>query len=175
MLPFFFSNQNSKGFITTFFIIFLRSFKIILHAHPHHADQNCLSALQEISKSWKTFQRFTDKPKSFKLAMVGGIKLNSKVSLDLMKLENKLVLHVLELRTNFLSACFLAGESMEEIWQTSICYWSSINTGYSYLMEVDPESSFIFTNPKFGAMTSFSGIQIKLSRVKSHSYGGAGE
>lgn len=81
-------------------------------AHSDHADQNFLNMLQEILQSCETFQMLSNKPKSFKIANLEDINFNSEIALFFWNLYNRPVLHVVDLKTNFSSTFFLAGESL---------------------------------------------------------------
>lgn len=148
-------------------------FNLIKRAHPRHATPQTRSFLAEISKACGTCQHFSPKPQSFKVSFPGGITFNSKVAIDLMKLNNKPVLHVVDIQTHFSAAAFLPDESLESVWLTFLKCWASVYTGFPDVIKADQGS--VFTTPRFGQIASSAGINIDLSGIESHNSLGAGE
>lgn len=88
-----------------------------------------------------------------------------------MKLDNNTVLHVVDLRTKFSSACFLFRKSGEDDWHKLIHSCSSIYTDYSGIAKVNQGS--IFNYVKFRATDRSLGIHFRISVEESHNFLGA--
>lgn len=71
-----------------------------------------IATLQKILQSCETYQRLQVIPDVLSLPSQ-RYKVNSEIASYLMELDNTTVIHVVDLQTNFSSACFLAGELLK--------------------------------------------------------------
>ena len=136
-------------------ILFTRQELYHLHRHFHHpSSRNLLvlikrsmlahmdkimkDMLDEISRSCETCQIYSQKPQRFKVSLPNEKTIfNREVSLDLMWLGGKAVLHILDIYTHFNSAAFLKGQTVEHVWDAFLSCWSTLYTGHPSKMKVD--------------------------------------
>lgn len=149
-------------------------YNLIKKATPNQADSNTLNILNQISESCTTCQTFSSKPYRFRVSIPPEkIIFNEEISLDLMWLGKRPVLHVVDTHTNFGSASFLRGQSAEQVWNSFIECWCAIYTGYPTKMRLDQGSNFKST--KWRDYCDSVGISIQYSGVESHNSIGNGE
>ena len=87
-------------------------FQLIRRAQPANADTNTKRTIQEISDRCGTCQMFGKKPLSFKVSAnipnAGDqLTFNRQVDLDVLWIQGRPVLHIVDHETHFSSACFL--------------------------------------------------------------------
>lgn len=90
-----------------------------------------------------------------------------------MWLEGKAALHVVDTQTNFGSAAFLRGQTVEHVWESFIECWSSIYTGFPEIMKVDQGSAF--KSVRWKRLCEEVGTVTQESGVESHNSLGSGE
>jgi transposase InsO family protein len=99
--------------------------------------------------------------------------------MDLMLINGKVVLHVIDSATRFNAATFLDshlesfGQSSDGIWDAFIDIWCSIYTGYPDRLRIDSGSAF--TSVKWKTLIESRGITLSISGVKAHNSLGIGE
>ncbi len=101
------------------------------------------------------------------------ITFNDVVSLDLMFLEGKAVLHVVDLQTRLNAAKFLKAQSVNAVWSAFLQCWSNAYSGPARIIRVDQGSQL--TAKRFCEFAEAAGIQIADSGVEGHNALGAGE
>lgn len=67
---------------------------------------------------------------------------NQELAIDLVWLEKKLVLHIVENHTEFQNAIPISTKRAEDIWYEFVEGWASLYVGYPNLIRLDQESSF---------------------------------
>lgn len=88
-------------------------------------------------------QREADGPHRFRVSLpYEECVINRIVSMDLMKLYGKSVLHVVDRDTKFAAACFLAGESSSSVWEAFLSVWVSPYVGYPDCISADQGPQF---------------------------------
>ena len=82
---------------------------LIRKARSHEATEAITKVLKEISKSCNTCQRLGSQPTIFKttLPTLQEVKFGEEISMDLMFIEGKAILHIVDTATRFSSAIFL--------------------------------------------------------------------
>jgi hypothetical protein len=99
--------------------------------------------------------------------------------MDMMFINGKAVLHVIDSATRFKAATFLDshsesyGQRLDGIWDAFIDIWCSIYTGYPDRLRIDSESAF--TSVKWKTLTGSRGITLLISGVEAHNSLGIGE
>jgi hypothetical protein len=99
--------------------------------------------------------------------------------MDMMFINGKAVLHVIDSATRFKAATFLDshsesyGQRLDGIWDAFIDIWCSIYTGYPDRLRIDSESAF--TSVKWKTLTESRGITLLISGVEAHNSLGIGE
>lgn len=117
--------------------------------------------------------------------MPDGIVFNRELALDLMFLDKKAVLHVVDTQTHFSAAAFLKQQTIEHVWYAFLMCWAAIYTGLPDEIKVDQGGvitsqrwkGLIFPSLRESSIpvTDMTGIELSLSGVESHNSLGAGE
>ena len=100
-------------------------------------------------------------------------KFGDEISIDLVWLDGKAVLHIVDTATRFSSATFIDaygldyGQSVEGIRLPFRETWCTLYTGYPNRMRADQIS--VFTSDRWKSLTDLTGIQPRLSGVEEHS------
>ena len=81
---------------------------LIRKARPQEATEATTRILKEISKSCNTCQRLGLQPSRFKTALptLQEVKFGEEISMDLMFIEGRAILHIVDTATRFSSAIF---------------------------------------------------------------------
>ena len=127
-------------------------------------DRNTRKMLEEIAQSCETCTTFSRPPERFRVTSPPDqIIFNEEVALDLMWLEGKAILHVVDCHTHFNSASALKGHSVEDVWEAFIKCWTSLYTGYPRKLRVDQGSAF--TSIRWQRLCDMVGTELQLSGV----------
>jgi hypothetical protein len=97
-----------------------------------------------------------------------------ELSIDLMLIEGKSILHIFDTATRFSGAIFLNnGQSVEGVWTAFMEAWCSLYTGYPTRLRTDV--GLMFVSPRSNELTDLAGISIRVSGIKAHNSLGIGE
>lgn len=147
---------------------------LIRRSKIKHVDKETREMLDQISKSCSTCQTFSTKPQRFKVSMPNEkVVFNREVALDLMYLENKAVLHIVDIDTHFNSAQFLKGNTVEDVWDAFLSCWSTLYIGHPHKIRVDQGSAF--TSVRWTRLCDNAGIECQESGIEHHNALGPGE
>lgn len=148
--------------------------KLIKRDSPDQADSSTRRMLQDIADSFQACQRHTRPPERFKVSIPEeNIVFNQEVALDLMWLDGKALLHIVDTQTHFMSAAFLKGQTVEDVWETFVLCWATQYTGFTMRIHTDQGSAF--TSLRWTRRCDAVGTESKLSGVDSHNSLGSGE
>ncbi len=150
-------------------------------ARPWETDAETKKILEDIAKNCDTCQRFSAPPVRFKVTLPTeeSLVFGDELSLDLMWIDGKAVLHIVDTATRFSAATFLDsngstyGQSVEGVWMAFTHTWCTMYTGYPNRMRTDQGS--IFTSERWKQLTDIAGVQLRLSGVRAHNSLGIGE
>lgn len=116
---------------------------LIRRSNIQHIDQETRKMLDDISKTCSTCQTFATKTQRFKVRILSDeVLFNREVALDLMYLEGKALLHVVDIDTHFNSAQFLTGNTVEHVWDAFLTCWTTMYIGHPSKIRVDKGSAF---------------------------------
>lgn len=91
-------------------------FNLIKRAKPEKANAQLLKILQEISIACQACAPYTVPPFRFRTTIPPDeIVFNRELAMDLMYLNKKPVLHVIDTATNFQNAVFIRSKSTEDL------------------------------------------------------------
>ncbi len=150
-------------------------------ARPWETDSETKDILEEIKKNCETCQRFAPPPIRFKVTLPTEDELvfGDELSIDLMWIDGKATLHIIDTATRFSAATFLDshgenfGQSVEGVWMAFVNTWCLMYTGYPNRLRTDQGS--VFTSERWKHKMDMAGIQLRLSGVKAHNSLGIGE
>ena len=144
-------------------------------AKPDEVDSETKKVLDEISKYCEICQRNARPPLRFKVTIPtkDNLKFCEEVSMDLMFLDGKAVLHVIDTATRFSAATFLDshgqnyGQSTEGIWLAFLEIWCIPYLGYPNRMRTDQGETFMSNT--WRQLCEQNGITPRLPEVQAHS------
>jgi len=93
--------------------------------------------------------------------------------MDLMWLNKKAVLHIVDTATSFQNATFIRNQSSKELWNDFIDCWASVYTGFPEIVRLDRQSGF--TADEFRNYAKNVGVNLQFSGIESHNAIGSGE
>ena len=101
-----------------------------------------------------------------------NVRFNERILLDIVTIDSKPVLHIVDEGTRFSAAKFVPDVSTKTLWSTILECWAMIYTGLPNRMLVDQGSYFGETFATLGAL---SNVDVKDTGVEAHSSLGLGE
>lgn len=147
---------------------------LIKRSKLKHVDNKTKQMLDEISKSCSVCQTYSTNPQRFKVSLPNDeVTFNREVALDLMWVEGKAVLHVVDIDTHFNNAIFLKGQSVEDVWEVFLSCWSTVYLGNPDKLKVDQGSAF--TSVRWTKLCDKIGIEVVESGIEHHNALGSGE
>ena len=142
-------------------------FNILKRARLVETTPETHKILKQISKACNTCQVHSPGPLRFRVTLPKSkCFFNHELALDLMWLDGRPVLHVVDTHTHFSSALFLNGKSTKDVWNAFIICWAALYPGYPDRFRVDQDS--IFTSREWAQLSLSAGIDVQLSGVESH-------
>lgn len=142
-------------------------YNLVKKSRPEDTTPETLTILKEISKECDSCQRISAAPQRFRVAIGSEhVQLNERILLDLMYIEGKPVLHIIDESTKFSAARFIPNKKVDTIWKTLIKCWVSIYTGMPNRMLVDRGSEFgnLFIN-----LAAENNIKVDKTGIEAHS------
>lgn len=151
-----------------------RLYSLFKRADPSSASPQLLQDLDNINSVCDTCQREASAPHRFRVsASNADIVFNRENCLDLMKINGKQILHVVDRDTRFSAASFLHGESTKDVWQCYLEIWANKYIGFPDVISVDQGPQF--RSAEWKSLLQLAGISFKPSGVESHNAINVGE
>ena len=134
-----------------------------------------LQRLQDVAAACDVCQRLAKDPGRFRAALPeGDVIFNRVVLIDLMFLNGRAVLHIVDKDTLFSEATFLRdGQSTAAVWDAYMSVWVTKYAGYSNHIYVDAGTQL--QSAEWKALLHAAGVQVYDLGVESHNSLGAGE
>ena len=86
----------------------MKLYDLIKKARPEEVTPQTLGILEDISKRCNPFQRITNAPNRFRVTIgAEHVKFNDRIQLDVMFLDGKPLLHIVDEGTKFSAARFI--------------------------------------------------------------------
>jgi hypothetical protein len=148
-------------------------YELIKRSTPDQATAETRTLLEDIAQRCRTCQALSRKPYRFKVSMPENVVFNQTLAMDIMYLEGKALLHVVDTSTNFSNAIFLQSQSVESIWLAFLECWATLFIGLPDKIRTD--SGSVLTSDKWNTIMNESGIVLQLSGVEHHNGIGQGE
>ena len=142
---------------------------------PDKTLPEVLRDLGRIERTCDLCQRLSPAPHhSFRVSLPNeDVVFNRTVCMDIMFLEGKLVLHVVDKDTKFSTAAFLRSGTADETWDRLMRIWVSVYIGFPDTIASDQGTQF--QSQRWRSLLLMAGIKHKSSGVQSHNAIGAGE
>ena len=122
-------------------------YNVLRMARPYETNPDTKQVLDQIKQACDTYQRLGPTLIRLKTSLPteDSAKFGEELSMDLMFLDGKALLHIFDSATRFSSAAFLDkdfDQSVEGIWLAFIQVWCTMYTGYPNRIRVEQGSSF---------------------------------
>lgn len=141
-------------------------FNMLRKALPEQATPETETILQDITKRCDPCQRIQNAPHRFRVSFgTPDASFNEGIIIDVMKIDEKKVIHVVDEGKRFSAARFLEDESLSTIWKTLIECWVTIYTGLPNRMLVDQGSNL---GPSFVHMAHLQRVDEEHTGRESH-------
>ena len=148
-------------------------YNLLKKAGLEAVEAQTLETLEKITAECEPCQRIRNAPLRFKVAMGHeDIRFNSRVYIDIMYLDGRPVLHIVDKSTRFSAARFLTKMTTDAVWEAIVLCWSSIYTGLPESGMVDEGAQF---RNVFAKLTALHDIKMEKSGIQSHNSLGVGE
>ena len=148
-------------------------FKLLKRARPDETTPETLETLKKISKCCDPCKRIQNGLTRFRVSLGReNTRFNDEVMLDIMYIDGKPILHIVDDSTHFSAARYLPNVSTKTIWATIVECWASMYTGLPNAIRFDQGSqlgNFLIS------IGTISGIQVNRSGIETHNALGIGE
>lgn len=142
-------------------------YQLISRADPSKANPTIKRLVEEVSTACDNCKSYRASPLRFKAAIPNDrIIFNQTISVDLLWLHERPVLHVLDDQTGYRNATFLKSKSAEDIWNAFLGCWATVYVGYPSKIRSDQESAL--TSEQFLRYASAHGVELEFTGVSSH-------
>jgi len=147
---------------------------LLARAGGPKATPNARAELERVAAACQVCQRLAKAPSRYRVALPpDGVTFNRTVYLDLMYLDGRSVLHVVDRDTAFSAAAFTRAEDVETLWQLYNVIWVHPYVGHPSVIHVDQGPQF--TSTAWKALAASAGSEVVWSGIEAHNSLGVGE
>ena len=140
--------------------------KVLKQARPAEMTNEVKQAVQEIVNNCQTCNELASKPKRFRLSIgAENSRFNHVILADIMYIDQKPVLHVIDEATHFSSATFLPRVTSKDVWKALLRTWIYTYMGPPDHLKIDQGSNFV--SKEFKGSASVLGINLIEAPVES--------
>lgn len=108
-----------------------RLFELIKRASPAHATDSVKELLSEINTACQSCKECKSRLLRFDASISPSqLVFNQSISIELLLLDEKPVLHVIDDRNNYWNAIFLRSKKEDHVWSAFVSCWASTNIGF---------------------------------------------
>ena len=119
-------------------------YNLLKRATPDDVNKETRDSIKELTKRCRTCAENASKPKRFKITVgTEDGKFNHYVAADIMYIEGKPLLHVVDESTHFSSASWLKKISSADVWKAFMRCWCHVYMGPPDFLRVDQGSQLI--------------------------------
>ena len=123
--------------------------------------------VQQINKICGYCQLQSKAPMRFKFSLKEDVNFNSSIVVDVMYLEGKPVLHIVDTATSFQNGRFLSrGTTAKHIWRALRSCWIDTYVGPPDMIVIDAGTNF--ASKEFGNEAKALGIEVKEVPIEAH-------
>lgn len=117
---------------------------LLKRANPLEDNPSLRREIEEVTRRCDPCAVFEKKPRRFKISIgIGNMRLNHILDVDVMYLNSKPVLHIVDEATHFAAAAFLKRMTSYETWKTLLRCWTRVYLGPPDHLKVDQGSYFV--------------------------------
>ena len=148
-------------------------YNLLKRARPEEATPETFRILEDLAKRCDPCQRIQNAPTRFRVSFgAENVRFNERLLIDIMYLDGKPLLHIVDEGTRFSAARFLSNVSTMNVWQTILDCWATLYTGLPRKILVDQGSQF---GDLFISMAAASRVEVQRTGIESHNSLGLGE
>ena len=138
--------------------------ELLKRARP---DENYVrKELEGIVKECGVCARHSQKPRRFKLTVgTDEYQYNHIVSIDVVDIEGRKILHVVDECTHFQAAAILVNMKTDTVWRTLLRYWSNVYLGPTDFLRVD--QGYNLVSKEFKSAAETEGISVLEAPIES--------
>ena len=141
---------------------------LLKRARPDEMKTSVRAAIEDITKRCNTCAEFSSRPKRFRLSVgAEDLHFNSIVAADVMYINQKPVLHVVDEATHFCAALFLRSMSAADTWNALVRCWSNVYLGPPDYLRIDQGTNFVAK--EFKGLAATEGVELLEAPVESPS------
>lgn len=142
-------------------------YRLLKRGRPNDTTPETLKILEDISKRCDPCQRIQPAPTRFRVTLgAEDVKFNEEILMDIMYIDNRPILHIVDASTHFSAARFLPNVSVKTIWSVLVDCWFCIYTGLPNRILVDQGTSF---GESFVQLARASDVQVNKTGIEAHS------
>lgn len=120
-----------------------RLYRRLRSARPEDLPSNTFKMLEEVSLQCNPCQRIQRAPTCFQVSLGSeNCQFNERIMIDIMYLDNKSVLHIVDEGAKLSAAQLLSEVFTRNIWKTFVSFWVNIYTVLPYKIVVDDGTTF---------------------------------
>lgn len=117
---------------------------LLRRADPENYSYNVKHARYDIMRECMTCVKHAAKPRRFKVTIgTDDLRFNHIIAVDIMYINEKPVIHVVDEATNYQAAMFLKRVTAEETWKAILRCWMRVYLGPPDHLRVDQGSQFV--------------------------------
>ena len=148
-------------------------FNLLKRAGTEAVDAKTFNCIRDIIARCEPCQRIYNAPVRFRVSSGHEhVRFNARAYNDIMYLDGKPVLHIVDEATRFSAARFLPKVSTDAVWDSLILCWSSVYTGLPHHVMVDEGSQL---RKIFAELSALHDVKLEQSGIESHYILGIGE
>lgn len=141
---------------------------LLKRANPDHMDREVQDAIMRLTKACTTCATHASRPRRFKLTVgTNDLKFNHTLAVDIMTLNGKPLLHVVDEATHYTSAVFLNRQRASDTWKGLLRCWSRVYLGPPDFLRMDQGTNFIAK--EFVESATAEGITVLPAPIESPS------
>lgn len=141
-------------------------YNLLKRAGLEAVNSETLERLNDIVSKFEPCQRIRNAPLRFRVSMGhGDVRFHARAYIDIMYLDGRPVLHIVDEATRFSAARFLPKVSTESVWDSIILCWSSVYIGLPNNIMVNQGSQF---RKVFAELAALHDINMEQSGIEAH-------
>jgi len=134
-------------------------YNVLKRARPGDVSSETRLAIEEMQKRCLTCARHSQKPRKSKLTIgTEDLNFNHTVAVDIMFINRKPILHVVDEATPFSAATWLKNSTSSEVWKGLLRCWTHVYLGPPDFLRIDQGSNFV--SREFKGLADTSGITV---------------
>ena len=134
--------------------------------NTHALGPDTRAMLERISKSCKACQLNGKPPERFRFVLHDQSRFNHEILVDIMKLDNGNVLHVMCAQTRYQQGLFLQSMTARACWDSILMCWTNVLAGSPDIIKAD--AGLQFNSKEFKDFAKSSGVVVEIVPKEAH-------